>query len=83
MLFACSLKRGNYGIWGRRARVDAWCLTASGISLINFYGRVARPQPGRPRPTVDWIVFLTWLTTVQMAIVSERAKHIENARVAT
>ena len=31
---------------------------------------------------IDWIVFLTWLTTVQTAIASARANHIENARVA-
>jgi hypothetical protein len=30
---------------------------------------------------VDWVVFLTWLTTVQIAIVSARIRRTENAPV--
>jgi Protein of unknown function (DUF998) len=79
LLFARSFKRGNYGIWGKRARVAAWCLTASGISLIIFMGALHGLNLGGLAQRVDWVVFLTWLTTVQMAIVSERANHTENA----
>jgi hypothetical protein len=70
ILFARTFKRGYFGPAGRRARLTAWMLTASGVSLIALMGVLHHLELGGLAQRVDWVVFLTWLTTVQIAVVA-------------
>ena len=72
LFFARSFKRGDYGVWGQRARTSAKLLTASGISLVLFMGALHNLDLGGLAQRADWLVFLTWLATLQMAVLAGR-----------
>jgi uncharacterized protein len=71
LLFARTLRRaGRRDIWAWRARVSAWLLTASGISLVVFMGALRGLEVGGLAQRVYWLVFLAWLISVQMAVAA-------------
>jgi hypothetical protein len=71
LLLGRSLRRaGRRDPWARRARVGAWLLAISGISLVVFMGVLHSLDLGGLAQRVYWAVLLGWLIAMQWAIAA-------------
>jgi hypothetical protein len=81
LLLGRSLRRADRrDPWARRARIGAWLLAISGISLVVFMGVLHSLDLGDLAQRVYWALLLGWLIVMQLAIAAGTAPIAPRAR---